>query len=192
MINALKFSDLLRDLSKPFVKVSLTDEIIQRVRETAQNIIDRDYDAGRGFRTEKQISHDCLIGTIREAGIKLLTGGEFNNQLYDHTKRQTYCWDVTAHDFTLEVKPQSKTSKNFNFGSQVYKVLMNNAEANGFEMIVTCDVSEQNADNTYHVYPVSLITRDQFRTYCKQSQFKDKRGKPSYYYPENAPHFKLN
>ncbi len=145
---------------------------------------------GRGSRTEAQVYNDCMTGTIREAGIKLLTSGEINNKIYDHTKRETYCWDVMAHDFKIEVKPQSRTSKNFNFGSHVHKVLMNNAEANGFDMIVTCDVSERNKDHSYHVYPVLLITRDQFRTYCKQSQFL-KNGKPSYYYPETAPHFKL-
>lgn len=159
-------------------------ELISRAEETAHTLINRAY---RDDRTDEQIRAHSLEGTIREFAIQRLTGGEINSQTPDFVTfdRNTFAWDVLAHDLYIEVKPQR--GENFNIRERTKNTLINNADY--YDVIVTVDIHKFNSSE-YKVTPLMLIRSDHFVKHVKKSQFQQ-NGLPTYFYDCTSPCIKL-
>lgn len=176
--NALMNKHLIIDASNP--------EIVSRANETAETLINR---SNRDHRSDAQIRAHALEGTIREFAIVELTGGEINSQTPDFVNfdRNTFGWDVLAHDLFIEVKPQR--GENFNIRERTKNTLMNNAGY--YDVIVTVDI-EQLDSTDYKVTPILIIRNEDFVKHVKSSQFKDPFGGDTYFYDSASPCIKLN
>jgi len=173
-------------LNKSIIINSTDPDLMARANETAETLINRSY---RDKRTDDQIRIHSLEGTIREFAIAQLTGGEINSQTPDFVTfdRNTFGWDVLAHDLYLEIKPQS--GSNFNISERTKKTLINNADY--YHVIVTVDIKQIDKVH-YKVTPMCIITSDNFVKHHKASQYLDKFRNKTYYYSSTSPCIKLN
>lgn len=164
--------------------------ILTKANETSETLINRS-DRKRQNRTDEMIRQHSLEGTIREYGIFQLVGGEVNTQKPDFVTfdRNTFAWDIHAHDVYLEVKPQK--GKHFNISEQTRQTLLNNQAF--YDWIITVEIYKLNeSPNLYRVTPRMLIRSDHFAKHVRKSQYPDQNGRTTYWYSSSDPAIKVN
>lgn len=177
-------------LGKSIIVDATDSDIVAKATETAETLINRN-DRKRQNRSDEMIRAHSLEGTIREYGIHKLVGGEVNTQTPDFVTfdRNTFAWDLHAHDIYLEVKPQK--GKHFNISQRTRETLLNNQAF--YDYIITVEIYQLNeSPNLYRVTPRMLIRSDHFAKHNRKSQYPDQQGKTTYWYSASDPAIKVN
>lgn len=177
-------------LGKSIIVDATHPDIVAKATETAETLINRN-DRKRQNRSDEMIRTHSLEGTIREYGIHKLVGGEVNTQTPDFVTfdRNTFAWDLHAHDIYLEVKPQK--GKHFNISERTRQTLLNNQAF--YDYIITVEIYQLNDNpNQYRVTPRMLIRSDHFAKHHRKSQYPDEQGKITYWYSASGPAIKVN